>query len=132
MTSNVATDDEIVFEIGDNRDLRKVTRSLRNGKVSLDGLTTSPSGSERTVRLLPSNVEKATEILDDEGIVFEQNRIVTVPFENEPDDLDELVGQLDDAGIEADSIYPTMAREGGPTLALHVDDPDRAMKALQS
>lgn len=131
MTSNIATDEELVFEIGDNRDLRKVTRSLRDGKVDLDGITTSPSGSRRTVRLLPSNVEKATGILDDEGIAFEQNRIVTVPFENQPADLDELVGQLEDAGIEADSIYPTMARKGGPTLALHVEDPDGAVEALQ-
>lgn len=131
MTPNIATDDELVFQIGGNRDLRKVTKSLRNGKVNIDGITTSQSGKKRTVRLLPRNVQKATEILDDEDIAFEQNQVLTVPFENQPEDLDELVGRLEEAGIEADSIYPTMAPKGGPTLALHVDNPGKAKKALQ-
>lgn len=131
MTQNIATDEELVFKIGGNRDLRKVTKSLRNGKVDIDGITTSQSGKKQTVRLLPRNVQKATKILDDEDIAFEQNQILTIPFENEPDDLDELVGKLEDAGIETESIYPTMVRKGGPTLALHVDKPAKAKKALQ-
>lgn len=131
MTQNIATDEELVFKIGGNRDLRKVTKSLRNGKVDIDGITTSQSGKKQTVRLLPRNVQKATKILDDEDIAFEQNQILTIPFENQPEDLDELVGRLEDAGVEAESIYPTMPKTGGPTLALHVDKPDKAKKALQ-
>lgn len=126
----VSTSDEIVFEVGGNGDLRKITRSLRSGRVDLDGIAASRSGETRIVRMLPRNAEQAMLLLDDVGIPYRRNRVVTAPLEDTLEALDEIVGRLADAGIETESIHPPIARAGGPVLALHVDDPDRAKDVL--
>lgn len=131
MIPPVGMGDEIVLEIGAGRDLRDLTRSLRQGTIDIDGIVASRLGESRTVRFLPKNPEEAMLLLDDAGIEFRQNRVLTVPVQDPPKDLDELVSKLKEAGLEADSVYPTMARERGPTLALHVDEPERARLVLQ-
>lgn len=130
MAASVGTDDELVFEIGGNRDLRQVTKGLRKGDIGIDGITTSSKGKRRTVRLLPRNIKKASEVLDDADITFQRNKVLTIPFENEPGELDQIVSRLEAADVEADWFYPTVGR-GQRKLALHVSDPDQAIKALK-
>lgn len=131
MIPPVGMNEEIVLEIGAGRDLVDLTRSLRDGKIDLDGIVASRRDDGGTVRFLPKNAEQAMLLLDDEGVDYRQNRVLTVPVKDPPKDLDEIVTRLKEAGFEAESVYPTMARQGGPTLALHVDEPERARLALQ-
>lgn len=129
MAAKVGTDDELVMNLKSRKDLQRVTKTLADAKIGIDGLSYAVEGDERIVHLLPSDPGKAKTALKREKFDVSENRVVTVPISNKAGDMQRIVSKLEKEGIEIETIYPTISSKG-PFLALEVPDVDKVRKVL--
>lgn len=130
MAAKIGTDHELVMNLKSKKDLQRVTKTLADEKIGIDGLSYAVEGNKRVVHLLPSNTGKAKTALKREKFKVTQNQVVTVPISNKAGDMQKIVSKLEKEGIEIETIYPTISSKG-PFLAIEAPNVDKVQKALK-
>lgn len=123
--------EELVFDLPNPADIHRVTEGLSKQKVNIDGIFSTPAGNQTRVHLLPRDMTKAAKALEEADINFQKSRVIGVPLKNEPGELDRVVARLTKAGIECESCYVALTKDG-PSVTLQVDNPSEAIQALKS
>ena len=98
-------------------------------------LTLSLADTEQfgILRLIVPDWEKAKKVLEDADCVVNVTEVVAIEVRDEPGGMLEILRALENAHVNIEYTYAFTTRHGGKAvLVFRFDDPDEAVKHLQS
>ncbi len=110
--------------------LAALTERLAERDIDIRSLGSAALGKQSLVVLTTSNADLARQVLRDAGLDFCENEALSATIEDHPGALAGLARTLADAGVNIQSVLTIGRRQGKAQLAISVDDPERARKAL--
>jgi hypothetical protein len=119
----------------DNRPgtLARVCEALAESKVNILALTTSDTVDHSVVRMVVDDSQTAVWLLEEHGAMVVEDDVVLVEGNNKSGSLADIARTLRDAKVNIEYLYcatPPTSRKG--LLVLRVDDPAKALKALEA
>ena len=119
----------------DNRPgtLARVCEALAESKVNILALTTSDTVDHSVVRMVVNDPQTAVWLLEEHGAMVVEDDVVLVEGDNKSGSLADIARTLRDAKVNIEYLYcatPPTSRKG--LLVLRVDDPAKALKALEA
>ena len=119
----------------DNRPgtLARVCDALAESKVNILALTTSDTVDHSVVRMVVDDSQTAVWLLEEHGAMVVEDDVVLVEGNNKSGSLADIARTLRDAKVNIEYLYcatPPASRKG--LLVLRVDDPAKALKALEA
>ena len=119
----------------DNRPgtLARVCEALAESKVNILALTTSDTVDHSVVRMVVDDPQTAVWLLEEHGAMVVEDDVVLVEGDNKSGSLADIARTLRDAKVNIEYLYcatPPTSRKG--LLVLRVDDPAKALKALEA
>ena len=119
----------------DNRPgtLARVCEALAESKVNILALTTSDTVDHSVVRMVVNDPQTAVWLLEEHGAMVVEDDVVLVEGNNKSGSLADIARTLRDAKVNIEYLYcatPPTSRKG--LLVLRVDDPAKALKALEA
>ena len=85
------------------------------------------------LRFVTKEWERAQRILEQNGFVAKVNDLVAIEVPDRPGGLVEVLEVVEKAGVNVEYMYAFTIKQGGNgVLAFRFDDPDDAVRALQS
>ena len=119
----------------DNRPgtLARVCEALAESKVNILALTTSDTVDHSVVRMVVDDPQTAVWLLEEHGAMVVEDDVVLVEGNNKSGSLADIARTLRDAKVNIEYLYcatPPTSRKG--LLVLRVDDPAKALKALEA
>ncbi len=107
--------------------------SLFSGEsINLSGLMATGSAEYGIVRLLVSDSEKTSQILEKAGYLCQKSQVLGVEIPDEPGALEYLLKIIRDMDITVDYLYMSYNRyTGWPTVIMHCDRMDEAENSLK-
>jgi len=119
----------------DNRPgtLARVCDALAESKVNILALTTSDTVDHSVVRMVVDDSQTAVWLLEEHGAMVVEDDVVLVEGNNKSGSLADIARTLRDAKVNIEYLYcatPPTSRKG--LLVLRVDDPAKALKALEA
>ena len=119
----------------DNRPgtLARVCEALAESKVNILALTTSDTVDHSVVRMVVDDPQTAVWLLEEHGALVVEDDVVLVEGDNKSGSLADIARTLRDAKVNIEYLYcatPPASRKG--LLVLRVDDPAKALKALEA
>lgn len=85
--------------------INKITTVLSENQINIRAITISDAGDYGIIKLLLDNPEKATELLNDNGITATLKEIVAVDLSDESGGLAKVAKILDENNINVDDAY---------------------------
>ena len=110
--------------------LAGLSERLAQRDIDIRALGSAALGKQSLVVLTTSNDDLARQVLRDAGLQFDENEALSATIEDHPGALARLARTLADAGVNIQSVLTIGRRQGKAQLAISVDDPERARKAL--
>jgi hypothetical protein len=105
------------------------------GEAGIDILTMSLADTQQfgILRLVVKDADRARALLEQAGMVVNVTEVLAVEVPDRPGGLADVLAAFDKAGLGVEYMYPFATRERGKsaTLLFRLEDPDRAVKALQ-
>jgi len=105
------------------------------GEAGIDILTMSLADTQQfgILRLVVKEADRARALLEAAGMVVNLTEVLAVDVPDRPGGLAEVLAAFDRAGVSVEYMYPFATRERGKsaTLLFRLEEPDRAVKALQ-
>jgi hypothetical protein len=105
------------------------------GDAGIDILTMSLADTAQfgILRLVVRDPERAKALLEQAGMVVNVTEILAVEVPDRPGGLADVLSAFDRAGLGVEYMYPFATRERGKsaTLLFRLEEPDRAVKALE-
>ena len=119
----------------DNRPgtLARVCEALAESKVNILALTTSDTVDHSVVRMVVDDPQTAVWLLEEHGAMVVEDDVVLVEGDDKSGSLADIARTLRDAKVNIEYLYcatPPTSRKG--LLVLRVDDPAKALKALEA
>ena len=119
----------------DNRPgtLARVCEALAESKVNILALTTSDTVDHSVVRMVVDDPQTAVWLLEEHGAMVVEDDVVLVEGDNKSGSLADIARTLRDAKVNIEYLYcatPPTSRK--VLLVLRVDDPAKALKALEA
>ena len=85
------------------------------------------------LRFVAKEWERAQRILEQNGFVAKVNDLVAIEVPDRPGGLVEVLEVVEKAGVNVEYMYAFTLKQGGNgVLAFRFNDPDAAVRALQS
>lgn len=112
-------------------ELARVTGALARKGVNLKSVAAMVFGNQGMLRLIADDVEAAREALKEGHITFEESELVAVMLENRAGEVEDLASKLANANVNILALYVIGLDGDLVELALAVDDPKKAKKALE-
>ena len=114
--------------------LKAMTDVLAQSHIDMRALSLAETMEFGIVRIIVNNVYAATTALKDAGFVHSVNSVLGVAIPDEPGGLSQVLGVLDDAGVNAEYMYAFL---GGRTadhayMIFRVQDNAAAAAALKT
>jgi hypothetical protein len=112
-------------------ELARVANALAKAGVNLKSIAAVTLGNQGVIRLIPDDMEAARNALNEAHIRFEESEVVTTLLENRAGELEEVAAKLANAGVNLHAAYVVGLDGDLVELAIAVDDPKKAKKALE-
>jgi hypothetical protein len=93
--------------------LSAIMKNLAANKINVEGISVSESTDVALIQLVPSNPQKARQLLEREGVPLTIQEISVITLKHEPGSLSRIVSQLANAGVAVNYIYATGCNCGG-------------------
>ena len=104
--------------------LARVAAALGEARVNIEGT----AGIEGAIRLVTDNPGKASKVLKDLNVDFQEKEAVVIDIPNHPGELATLLRRLGEEGINVESSYTAVERN---KIVLTVDRVDRMKQILR-
>jgi len=88
-------------------------------------------GTQGVIRLIADDIEAARSGLQESNIRFEESELASVMVENQAGELAVVADKLANAGLNLHAVYVIGLAGDLVELAVAVDDPKKAKKALE-
>jgi hypothetical protein len=112
-------------------ELADVANALSLQGVNIKSVSAMALGNQAQVRIIPDDAEAARDALHTANIRFEEKELVTVLLENRAGELTGVAAKLAEAGLNLEALYVIGLSDDLIELAIAVDDPKKAKKALE-
>ncbi len=112
-------------------ELAKICRKLADEEINILGITVADTVDHAVDRLILDKPDKARQILEDEGLLVVDTKVLSIDLENKPGQLAEISDRLACCDINIEYAYCTVSpdQEKG-FLVIKVSDPTRALELL--
>jgi hypothetical protein len=112
-------------------ELARVANALSRTGVNIKSVAALTLGNQGLVRFIADDIEAARSALNQANIPFEEHELVTTLLENKAGELADVAGKLANANVNMLAAYVVGLDGDLVELALAVDDPKKAKKALE-
>jgi len=113
--------------------LAEVTRALGNSGVNIRALTIADTSDFGILRLIVSDIDKASEILGQKGFVVNRTEVVAIEVPDKPGGLAQVLQLLQQKDINVEYLYAFIERSSSnAVIVFRFDDNDSAIKLLTS
>ena len=113
--------------------LSEVTRIFEEGRINIRALSLADTSDFGILRLIVNDNEKAKRLLKENGFTVRSTEVVAVEVQDKPGGLHQILTALSTAGVNVEYMYAFTIKQGGNgVLAFRFNDPDAAVRALQS
>ena len=116
----------------DNRPgtLADLGEALGERGINITGLAGTTWEGAGAAGIVTNDDAGAVAALDEAGLAYRQVEVVSATIEDRPGSMGEAARRLADAGVNIELILPSGMQGSRMTLALGVDDVERARQAL--
>ncbi|MFQ5522002.1 MAG: ACT domain-containing protein [Acidimicrobiia bacterium] len=111
--------------------LASLAEALAAFGVNIEALAAYANDGTGTVRLIVSDAPTTRHVLDDAGLHFEENTVLTAHLPHRPGELARLTRSLADAGVNIEALYILKSNHDGVELAISLDQPPSAVPELE-
>ena len=112
-------------------ELARVTEALSTAAVNIRAIASESKHDASFLRIVTSDVATTEKALNNAGLKYELNEILTLELLDRPGELAKVSRRLARGGIDVHSIYILGSKNGRTEIALVVDDMERAKAALK-
>ena len=112
--------------------LSRPVKLLAKAKLNVLTLSIADTAQFGILRFVLRDWEKAKRLLEKDGFVVNVSDMVAIEVADEPGGLADILVTLEKARVNVEYMYGfTLKKEGKGVLAFRLNDPDRAIAALQ-
>jgi hypothetical protein len=112
-------------------EVSRIAHALARKNVNLKSVAALTVHSQGVMRFIADDVDAARSALRENNIPFDESEIVTVLLENQAGELEGVAAKLANAGVNLLALYVVGLDGDLVELALAVDDPKKAKKAVE-
>ena len=110
--------------------LARLCHSFTEHKINIQGLSISDTVDHAVVRLIPSDPDKAREMLESAGVLVVETEVLILNLPDKPGQLGAIADKLAKAKVNIEYAYGTTEEAGG-NLILRVSDIKKAKSVLK-
>jgi hypothetical protein len=112
--------------------LEEVTRILKDAGINIRTLSLADTTDFGILRLIVSDVDRASQVLKEQGFRFSRTLVVAVEVPDRPGGLHGILAVLTKNGINVEYLYAFVERSGEHAVIIfRFDAPDKAIEVLQ-
>ena len=111
-------------------ELARVTEALAARSVNVRAIASEGGKNHTFLRVVTNDVATSQKALDNAGLKYDLNEIVTVQLLDRPGELSKIARRLARAGVNVESIYILGSTNGQTELALVCKDVEKARRAI--
>ncbi len=113
--------------------LHKILSALSEAGVNIAGFVTNDSAEFGIIRMVTSDVEKAAELLEKTGYLYNVSDVLGVEVEDEPGALNALLEAILHMNINVDYLYISYNRKNAkPIMVLQVPSLTEVASSLEN
>ena len=102
--------------------LADLAERLADVGINIEALAAIGIDSEGTVRLIVDDETTTRRLLEHNGLLFEERRVITTTLPDRPGSVAAMTRQLADAGMNIDAMYLLRTTPDGLEFAVAIDD----------
>ena len=112
--------------------LEEVTRILKETGINIRTLSLADTSDFGILRLIVNDVDRASQVLKDQGLRINRTIVVAVEVPDRPGGLHNILEVLSKNGINVEYLYAFVERSGEHAVIIfRFDAPDKAIEVLQ-
>ena len=112
--------------------LAQITQLLAENDINIRALSLADTADFGILRVIVNDVEKASNILKDEGYTFGETDVVAVEVPDKPGGLANVLLPLWKAGLDVGYMYAFIQSSGENAIMIfRFEDPDKAIEVLK-
>jgi len=112
--------------------LSEPCKALADANINIVTLSLADTEQFGILRLITRDWQKAKQVLEGAGNVVKVTEVVATEVADRPGGLAEILGPIEEAGINIEYMYAFTSRSGDKAvLVFRFDDPDAAIGVLQ-
>ncbi|MCX7982976.1 MAG: ACT domain-containing protein [Syntrophales bacterium] len=112
--------------------LEEVTRILKEGNINIRTLSLADTSDFGILRLIVNDVNKASQLLKENGFRVSRTQVVAVEVPDRPGGLHSILEVLARANINVEYLYAFVERSGeNAVIIFRFDDVDKAIDLLE-
>jgi hypothetical protein len=112
-------------------EVARVAHALAHKGVNLKSVAAMTVHNQGVMRFIADDVDAARSALRENHIPFDESEVVSVLLENHAGELEGVADKLANAGVNLQALYVVGLDGDLVELALAVDDPKKAKKAVE-
>lgn len=113
--------------------LADVTMAMGDEGVNIRALSLADTSGFGILRLIVDNIEKAHEILKDQGFTVRETDVIAVEIPDQPGGLGKVLNIFGDAKINIEYMYAFVGTSGENAVVIfRIDNVDQAVETLHA
>lgn len=113
--------------------LADVTTAMGDEGVNIRALSLADTSGFGILRLIVDNIEKAHEILKDQGFTVRETDVIAVEIPDQPGGLGKVLNIFGDAKINIEYMYAFVGTSGENAVVIfRIDNVDQAVETLHA
>ncbi len=117
-----------IFVENKNGRLSELLNALKDSRINIRALSIAENSEFGILRILVSETARAYDILKREGFIVKKTEVISLPMEDKPGALADLVDKLSSENIGIEYLYAFVSPEEGASVVLRLDDQEKARK----
>ena len=117
-----------IFVENKNGRLSELLNALKDSRINIRALSIAENSEFGILRILVSETARAYDILKREGFIVKKTEVISLPMEDKPGALADLVDKLSSEHIGIEYLYAFVSPEEGASVVLRLDDQEKARK----
>ncbi len=129
--STVKKGTELVITLGDNIGAGADLFGLfKTANVNVVASSCFQIGGEVTFTIVPDNLERALQVLEEEGLTPEPKDVLLVQMDNRPGALADLLKSIAEMGISVRSAYATTSSQATALAILETENDEKVLERM--
>ena len=112
--------------------LQEITDCLYENNIDIRALSVAETQDFGIFRLIVDDIEKAVEVLKDEGHIVKITPVIGCKLEDRPGGLARIVNVISNIGVNMEYMYAFLTKTDSAYLVIRVEDNDAVEAALKS